>query len=956
MGHAQKQTRLAAAIAAAFSFAMPLGAQAQAEPPGETNPVQRVVITGSNIKRIESETSDPVVVLRRVDIERSGVSTLAEMLESLPWTTRSLTDIGEGTNFAPGASSVSMRNMGHEATLVLLNGRRIAPYGLADFQDIFTNIDNLPLDAIERIEILKNGASAVYGSDAVAGVINIITRSDYRGLEMGVDIGATLPGGTFGSQAAHLAAGTGDLKTDGYNVLANFELFHRDNVVWRDVLDRASARSRRYIPAGQDQLSIYSRPGNLYDVGQDTVAPLPGCEAGMLQGGLCLYDRYQRFQAQPAADRASLLVSAKAKLTPEVEGFSDVLWSHTRTTYISANPTYSSSDPATFWGNPKTGETLAFYSPALPASHPLNTTGSPAGLVYRFTDADSKIVGEGDNYRLVAGARGGSGVYEWQSALSLLGSSSSATYSGISFSRSGFSRMIGGRTDMGRPDSEVDPDFFNIPGGYRLNQPNSKEVLSTLFPEYGTNGRFTQVAWDAMLTGELGELDAGAVGFAIGVDLRHERFVMKPTDNVMSGDIVGSGNAQTDGQRQHGAVFAELDLPVSEQFEVQVAGRVDKFPGFEAHLSPKLGLRFQPSRELLLRATAETGFRAPNLTEAASSSRAGFASVSDPRRCAPANAYAADLRAQADALPEDDPRRGALTAQAQQVQENECQAGVLNVVNNNPGLKPEVSRSFTVGMMLEPAADTSVSLDYWNISRKDEIGLRGTDAILDQEAALPPDSRIERSPLRDDRTFTTPELQQRYGVTSGPLSRVMTRFENISRTSTDGVDVAARTRFATPLGGVELGLLGTYLISYRPSYGDGSFSPNLAGYYGNSRWKANLTTSLTSGEVVNGIRLNYRSGTSLQAYPDDTAWNAAGCVANFGLDARDCRVRASVTTDYFVTYSGIRNVTASAYVGNLFNQRPAFDRRAVYDNSDVLPALDDVMGRSLRLALNYKFQ
>ena len=127
-------------------------------------------------------------------------------------------------------------------------------------------------------------------------------------------------------------------------------------------------------------------------------------------------------------------------------------------------------------------------------------------------------------------------------------------------------------------------------------------------------------------------------------------------------------------------------------------------------------------------------------------------------------------------------------------------------------------------------------------------------AILDQETALAPGSRIERSPLRDDRTFTTPELQQRYGVTSGPLSKVTTRFENVSRTSTDGIDVAGKTRFGTPVGGVELGLLGTYLINYRPSYGDGSYSPNLAGYYGNSRWKANFTAALTSGEVVNGLR------------------------------------------------------------------------------------------------------
>ena len=953
MGHAQKETRLAAAIAAAFSLSMPLAVQAD---PDESAPVARVVITGSHIKRIEAETSDPVVILRRIDIEQSGASTLAEMLASQPWTTRSLSDIGEGTGFAPGASSVAMRNLGDDATLVLLNGRRIAPYALANFQDIFTNIDNLPLDAIERIEVLKNGASAVYGSDAVAGVINIITRSDYHGLELGVTAGASVPGGAFGSQSAHIAAGTGDLKADGYNVLANFELFHRDNVVWRDVLDRASTRASRYIPAGQDQLSVYSRPGNLHDLQQDTLAALPGCEAGMVQGGVCLYDRYQRFQAQPAADRASLLVSGKVTLTPEVEGFADLLWSHTRTAYVTPNMTYDSSDPALFWGDPRSGETRAFYSRNLPASHPLNGTGNPAGLVYRFTDADADIVAEGDNYRLVAGARGNRGVYEWQTALSLLGASSSATYNGTAFSRSGFARMIGGQTDTSRPDSELDPDFFNMPGGYRLNQPNGKQVLRALFPEYSTNGRFSEAAWDAMLTGELGELDAGPVAFALGADLHHERFVMKPSDNLLAGDIMGVADARTDGERTHGAVFAELDLPVSSQFEVQVAGRLDKFPGFQAHLSPKLGLRFQPTRELLLRATAETGFRAPNLTEAAASSRTAFTAASDPRRCAPANAYAADLLAEADGLPEGDPRKAVLQARAQEVHNNECEIGTLFAVDNNPGLKPEVSRSFTVGMMLEPAAGTSLSLDYWSIDRQDEINLLGIDAILDKETMLPPGSSITRSPLAEDPTFTTPELRQRYGVTSGRLARVTTRFENITETRTDGVDVAAKTSFETPAGNLDLSLLGTYLVSYRPSYSQGGSSSNLAGYYDHPRWTANLSAALTTGDVVNGVRLNYRSGTSLQAYPEDTAWNASGCVANFGLAAGDCRVRASLTTDYFVSYTGIRNVTASAYVGNLFNQHPSFDRRAVYVGGDKLPTLEDVMGRSLRVALNYKFQ
>ena len=156
-----------------------VNAQSESEP----QKIERVEITGSNIKRIDAETSMPVQIIRREEIQRTGATSVKELVNTLTAATGSLSDIGGSNSFASGASSASLRNLGKQSTLILLNSRRVAPYALADYSEIFTNLDALPLDAIERIEVLRSGASAIYGSDAVAGVINIITRRDYQGVQ-----------------------------------------------------------------------------------------------------------------------------------------------------------------------------------------------------------------------------------------------------------------------------------------------------------------------------------------------------------------------------------------------------------------------------------------------------------------------------------------------------------------------------------------------------------------------------------------------------------------------------------------------------------------------------------------------------------------------------------------------------------------------------------------------------
>ncbi len=217
--------------------------------------LERVEITGSNIRRISSETASPVQTITRDDITKSGRTSVAELLQTLSVDNQGSVPKSFGNGFAAGASGLSLRGLGAASTLVLLNGRRIAPYGLADDgQKVFADLNVIPLDAVERVEILKDGGSAIYGSDAIAGVVNIILRKDYRGLAVNASYGQSRYSDGREKRVS-LTGGFGDLSSQGFNVLANLEVGKQDPESYReragrgavgrtDLRDLASPRSR----------------------------------------------------------------------------------------------------------------------------------------------------------------------------------------------------------------------------------------------------------------------------------------------------------------------------------------------------------------------------------------------------------------------------------------------------------------------------------------------------------------------------------------------------------------------------------------------------------------------------------------------------------------------------------------------------------------------------------------
>jgi len=454
--------------------------------------------------------------------------------------------------------------------------------------------------------------------------------------------------------------------------------------------------------------------------------------------------------------------------------------------------------------------------------------------------------------------------------------------------------------------------------------------------------------------------------FDTGFDLRHEQMVIAPSANLADGDIVGYGTSASNASRNYGAIYGEASLPIVKSLEGSVAGRLDKFPGFGAHFSPKVGLKFKPIDQALFRGTYETGFRAPNLSESATSTKFAFdPNVNDPKRCNQALAYATDLSNQAAALNPNDPEATLLNSRAQQVYDNECGRSVADKTVNNPNLKPETTKSFTLGTVLQVSSRWSTSFDYWNIHRRNEIGTKSAQDLLAAEATQGAGVINRTSSFANDPTFshdpnglTDDQVRAKYGIVEGDeyLQAIHNSFYNLFQTKTDGVDLAVNGSVPTSIGEFGLVIDGTFTHSYKvysPTLS--GFGDNLAGRYNYPKWVVNTTVDYKVGSFDQSLRYVFNSHTALQEDFDDTQWNQEGC-ANAGLSPSECHIHTYHRVDYSATYTGFKNLTLGVFIGNLFQHRPPVDYRAFGAPSGVIPvSTEDAAGRTGKIILSYKW-
>ncbi|WP_195763818.1 TonB-dependent receptor domain-containing protein [Pseudoduganella rivuli] len=931
MKHSSKlqYTVLVASIVAAFP-GIALAQNADDKTP------QRVVVTGSNLKRVDSETASPVQVLSRQEIEQSGAQTVAQILDNLTSNDRgAISDLGGTNSWASGATGVSLRNLGTGATLVLLNGRRLSSYGFADgLQANFVNIDSIPSDVIERVEILKDGASAVYGSDAVAGVVNIITRKNFRGVGVKASAQQSLKHAFLDHERkASIVGGAGDFDADGYNAFAHLEVYSRGKFTDRQARPLLPDWFIRMNP-DRDAMSTGSVPGNYVGrypanyrdpalAGKSINVAAPGCAPENLKGGLCFYDYWQDSLARAPAERATFLGSGRLKLSGEMTAYGELQLAKTRNNYNTAPPRSNVNGVPLSWYDSISGKMQYFTDPQLPVGHPKNPYDFPIGLNYRFADDRDmfKNVGSSEQFRAMAGLQGAGLGWEWDGAIGHMGSKA-------------------------RQQQHLYRDRYAyydaiVSGAYKFGQTNDRALLEKMFPEMGSHGEYRQTFVDFKANRELYMLPGGPLQVATGVDLRRESFEHMSSDNVLAARIVQFSGVKIDGSRTVAAAFAELAAPFTNQLEGSFAVRGDKVIGQAGAVVPKVGLRYKANDMLMVRGTASKGFRAPSLPETGNGGASWFNNgYTDPKRCAAATELRNILNTGNAA-----DKNMALTAYALG-----CSVSFPSAVTPNPDLKPEYTNSFTAGLVIQPMRAFSFTIDYYNIKRRDEIAVKSIDQTLANEDRL--GGLVQRDPLTAHDLDIARRAAELSGKTVaypiGPIRTIAAQYENYGKSRVSGLDLDAKGRWNLgDSGTLNVGLELNHQFEYQQwdSFAN-AYTVNYVGYRGVPRTRAVAKMSWELGSLVAGLRANYTNGTKLAWGDLDSTSSIEGC-ASRGVSKDECRIASDTTVDLWTRYAFRPGTTVSANVFNLFDRK---DPVKLYPGGS-LP----LRARTVMLTVEHKF-
>lgn len=544
--------------------------------------VEEVVVTGSRIGRASDfESPSPITTVDREYIEDSGYVNLQQLLEKIP-------AAGNGTfstrgnnqdSTANGASAVSLRGLGADATLVLVNGRRVAISSFAEsITTNFVDINSIPVAAIERVEVLKDGASAVYGSDAVAGVVNIVLRKNFEGFEFTAGYGDT---SESDNDETMLTAIWGTGSADGnvtmiFDYFKNGTLFNAD----RPKLATANQSSR----GGEDFRSSRGFPGTFIVDGVTTVDPTCPPDRDV---GVCVFD-YGPFNVlTPGAERTGLILLGNRDFGADMELFTEIAVQHNRSIAQGAPTPLDDSAGLT-----------------VPVTHPDNPfTGATTIDVFRFRPVDAgprQWSIESDNLRMLLGLRGEFNNWDWEVAAS----------HGRSESLQTGSRSQGWvRTDF--LQAEIDAGNYNIFG----TTFNSMDVLDRIRTSLARQGNSTLKTYDATISGEIYEMPAGALLMAAGLEYREESISDVPDDQFQRGLIFGTESVSAASSRDNFSAFVEFSLPVLENFELQLAGRFDDYSDFGTTTNPKVAARWDVNDMFAVRGSWGQGFRAPSLAQ-----------------------------------------------------------------------------------------------------------------------------------------------------------------------------------------------------------------------------------------------------------------------------------------------------------------------------------------------------
>jgi iron complex outermembrane receptor protein len=895
------------------AIATPLGAQ---EPAADSRETIRIDVTGTNIKRTESEGALPLSIITREEIDHAGIQTAQELLERISANQSfggSNPALGIG-NFVTGYTAASLRGLGSERTLVLLNGHRLAPYALSGGESV--DLSGIPFAAIERVEILKDGASAIYGTDAVAGVINFILRKDFKGVEINGDYDITEHAGG-NSWRGNATLGFGDLAFDRYNVFVSAGYLKQELL---QAIQRNFTRTG-YIPSlgldatnpGQvpaDILQSNLLTGEVYGfsgVANPTIPPggpnarsclPPSSFPSPTFAGTCTFDSQRFIDTIPESERTNVIVRATGQMTATDQVFAESTYYRGRFVQrIAPVPVLSPFEAGHDFSLPPSSP---FYPAAFVASLPGGDPTQPLGILYRTLELGPRVdENHVDQWTAIAGMQGTHNGWDYQWSANWVANEQKGS-------------LVSGYADATQLATLLHSGVVNVFG---FNTDDVvRQLRATQVSGPRDDNRASNYGADFKVSRNAFSLPAGPIAVAGGVEGRRESLEQSRSDLIAQGNVLGFNGGIPSiptAYRTVWAAFGEANIPLAKTLEADIAVRFDHYSDFGSTTNPKLSLRWQPSRNVLMRAAYGTGFRAPTLSELFQPSALAVQDIADPIRCPVTRS------------------------------EMDCNAFFLQQSGGNPALLPEKSRQFSGGIVIEPTAGMSASVDYYDIEVRNLVQLVDP---FDNAALLPP-SFVVRAP--PDAAF--PDLP-------GRLVQVLSIPANLGELRTSGLDADVRYRApTTSVGRFTFALSGTYVLDYRLTGANGTPFPAGAGQRGPSgaisRWRHYATLDWSFGAWGATLANNFQLGYSEPCIVDVETGNS--------LDASGCmtrRVGSYSVWDLQVRYGGFANTTLTLGVGNLLDTAPPLtNQQGAFQVADD-PTYADPRGRTFYAAIRYAFK
>lgn len=913
-----KTKPIAGGLALAFgglASALLVIAPAHAQQQTDAQKLERIEVTGSLIPRIQGETALPVSVISAEQLRAVGVTNAQGALTYVTQnqsSTVSASSVG-GTN--GGASYADLRGLGVERTLVLLNGQRIVnnPYS-----GVAVDLNTIPFASIDRIEVLAEGASSLYGADAIAGVVNFITRREYEGLNLSAD--ASIPQQSGGSKYTFsLGGGFGSLAQQGWNVYGSVA-YSKQEVL--QSVDRSYAASGIQPNRGLARTSGTTFPGN-YSQSATLVATnptLPNCAPSqsalipeLFGPNSCRFDFSQFVDLIPEQEQTTLYGKGSLALGAENTLSLEYFWSrNTLAAAVAATPL--TSLPLT-----STSPYFPGGSAGVPITNPALDSSLPISVGWRTIDAGQRASEIENTTQRILGSLDGT-VLGWGYNLNAFYSDSTAdnTFTDGYVSRA---RVIQG---LAGADGAPFLNPFGAQTAAGAAYLNSVKVL-------GQVQDITGDLWGTNLTvnKEVLNLPAGPMALALGVDYRKQSIDFKNNFELIR-QAASSGlelAEDTSGDQSVYAFLAELNIPVIKNLDVGLAVRYDKYSDFSGVFSPKVSAKWQALDTVLLRGSYNQGFRAPSVFDLFAPNSLTFTSnpYDDPVLCP-----------DGVAVPGADPARDC----GQQFQQQQ---------GGNKQTEPEESDSWSVGFVLQPMKDLSFAVDYWNTKITGLVGALPDSAVFG-DPALYANKFVRCSQLTPSERIA---LQATCGgqSTVDPLAYVIGTTENLGDMEAAGIDFNIQyTMPAAEWGKLKFTYSGTYLTKWEQQLVKNGEWYNALGRYSFEldfpafRYQGVFTANWTYGGWGAIVTNRFRSG-----YADQN--DADNLLEGFA----DNTVGALSVWDLVGTYSGIKGLALSAGVLNVFNSDPPFSNQGSTFQVGYDPRYASPFGRTWLLRAAYSF-